>query len=441
MKKTVLIIYSNLFDVSALALKNYLLDDGKYNVIAVNEREYDSFRVLRNFVKAYKFTYRRTPFFNNLLVNWPSAEVERKKDSDGNEVNFKPTSEHSARFRKLENICMRYDAEYIVCTSQYAIKRAILAREKYNLSGKIFALITDYDLQHNFINIYVDGYFVITEKTRAALMERGISEDKIYLINMPVDLDETMESEKTKNKGKISQKSDSGEDGVQNKDVAVAEIHESAEDIRNKFNIRNKLPVITVLGGRYGSKYTYNALKDVAQFKDCNILVITNGNKSIYRKFSKWSKKNECTGNIYFADNVKGLNSVYRITDYLIAAPTATICFEAIMRKIPLILMDSVNNVETKNSKYLVSGGYAYSGISNERIKIAMAGYLKDLKTWIKHCENRFTNDGCEKFLQILDMIDAGVNPNALEEKIKSDEDDIVEIEIKDEKHKRRGRG
>lgn len=441
MKKTVLIIYSNLFDVSALALKNYLLDDGKYNVIAVNEREYDSFRVLRNFVKAYKFTYRRTPFFNNLLVNWPSAEVERKKDSDGNEVNFKPTSEHSARFRKLENICMRYDAEYTVCTSQYAIKRAILAREKYNLSGKIFALITDYDLQHNFINIYVDGYFVITEKTRAALMERGISEDKIYLINMPVDLDETMESEKTKNKGKISQKSVSGEDGVQNKDVAVAEIHESAEDIRNKFNIRNKLPVITVLGGRYGSKYTYNALKDVAQFKDCNILVITNSNKSIYRKFSKWSKKNECTGNIYFADNVKGLNSVYRITDYLIAAPTATICFEAIMRKIPLILMDSVNNVETKNSKYLVSGGYAYSGISNERIKIAMAGYLKDLKTWIKHCENRFTNDGCEKFLQILDMIDAGVNPNALEEKIKSDEDDIVEIEIKDEKHKRRGRG
>ena len=441
MKKTVLIIYSNLFDVSALALKNYLLDDGKYNVIAVNEREYDSFRVLRNFVKAYKFTYRRTPFFNNLLVNWPSAEVERKKDSDGNEVNFKPTSEHFARLRKLENICMRYDAEYTVCTSQYAIKRAILAREKYNLSGKIFALITDYDLQHNFINIYVDGYFVITEKTRAALMERGISEDKIYLINMPVDLDETMESDKTKNKVKISKMSDSGEEGVQNKDVAVAEIHESAEDIRNKFNIRNKLPVITVLGGRYGSKYTYNALKDVAQFKDCNILVITNGNKSIYRKFSKWSKKNECTGNIYFADNVKGLNSVYRITDYLIAAPTATICFEAIMRKIPLILMDSVNNVETKNSKYLVSGGYAYSGISNERIKIAMAGYLKDLKTWIKHCENRFTNDGCEKFLQILDMIDAGVNPNALEEKIKSDEDDIVEIEIKDEKHKRRGRG
>ena len=100
--------------------------------------------------------------------------------------------------------------------------------------------------------------------------------------------------------------------------------------------------------------------------------------------------------------------------------------------------MDSVNNVETKNSKYLVSGGYAYSGISNERIKIAMAGYLKDLKTWIKHCENRFTNDGCEKFLQILDMIDAGVNPNALEDKVKSDEDDIVEIEIKDEKHKRR---
>lgn len=437
MKKTVLIIYSNLFDVSALALKNYLIDDGKYNVVAVNEREYDSFRILRNFVKAYKFTYRRTPFFNNLLVNWPSAEVERKKDSDGNEVNFKPTSEHFARYRKLENICMRYDAEYTVCTSQYAIKRAILAREKYNLNGKIFALITDFDLQHNFINIYVDGYFVITEKTRDALMAKGIPEDKIYLINMPVDFDETVENEKAKSLPDNKKKT-GGEDDARDKDVAVAEIRESAEDIRNKFNIRNKLPVITILGGRYGSKYTYNALKDVAQFKDCNILVITNGNKSIYRKFSKWSKKNECTGNIYFADNVKGLNSVYRITDYLIAAPTATICFEAIMRKIPLILMDSVNNVETKNSKYLISGGYAYSGISNERIKVAMAGYLKDLKTWIKHCENRFTNDGCEKFLQILDMIDAGVDPASLSKNVNAEEDDLVEIEIKEEKPKKR---
>lgn len=440
MKKTVLIIYSNLFDVSALALKNYLSDDGNYNVIAFNEKEYDSLRILRNFVKAYKYTYRRTPFFNNLLVNWPSAEVERKKDSDGNEVNFKPSSEHFARFRKLENICMRYDAEYTICTSQYAIKRAVLAREKYNLSGKIFALITDFDLQRNFINIYLDGYFVITEKTREALLEKGITEDKIFLINMPIDIDETYEEPNSKNIGSSKKKAIAGgEDDIVSKDLEVAEVGESTEEIRNKFNIRNKLPVITIVGGRYGSKYTHNALRDVAQFKDCNILVITNGNKSIYKKFSKWSKKNECTNNIYFADHVKGLESVYRITDYLIAAPTATICFEAIMHKIPLILMDSVNNVETKNSKYLISGGYAYSGISNERIKIAMAGYLKDLKTWRKHCESRFTNDGCEKFLQILDMIDAGVNPLALPDGNGSDdESDIKTIEYKEEKPRKR---
>ncbi len=433
-----------MFDVSALALKNYLCDDGKYNVIAVNEREYDSFGVAKNFLKAYRFTYRRSPFFNNLLVNFPNADVERKKDSDGNEVNFKPTSEHFARFKKLENICMRYDAEYTVCTSQYAVKKAILAREKYNLSGKIFALLTDFDLQNNFVNIYLDGYFVITHKTKDALISKGIDADKIFLINMPIDLGETFYNGETskalpeKKKKLLAE----GLDTPDKKEIEVAEIRESVEEIKNKFNIRNNLPVITILGGRYGSKYTYNALKDVSQFKDCNILVITNGNKSIFRKFGRWSKKNECTSNIYFADNVNGLATVYRITDYLIAAPTATICYEAIMHKIPLILMDSVNNVETKNSKYLVSGGYAYSGISNERIKIAMAGYLKDLKGWKVHCENHFVNDGCEKFLGMLDMIDSGINPNqaALESKNtnEDDEEDIREIVIKEEKPKKR---
>lgn len=439
MKKTVLIIYSNMFDVSALALKNYLKEDGKYNVICVSEKDYDSFHVLKNFMRAYKYTYRHNCFFNNLITNFPSAEVERKKDSDGNEVNFKPTSEVFARYKKLENICMRYDCEYVICTSQFGIKRAVLAREKYGLSGKIFALLTDFDLQHNFINKYLDGYFVITKKTKEELVERGIDADNIFLINMPVERMEVVEDQK--NYTKKSKKDFSESDKIEDKDIEV-EIVSTKEEIKSKYNIRNELPVITIIGGRYGSKYTYNALKDVAEFKDCNILVITNGNKSIYRKFIRWSKKNQCTPNIYFADNVKGLDEVYRITDYLITAPTSTICFEAIMRNIPLILMDSVNNVETKNSKFLVSNGFAYSGISNERIKTAMAGYLKDIKGWKEHCENYFSNNGCEKFLEILDLLDSGVNPNkeVVEEIVETDEEHEIKIETHEKKSKWRKR-
>lgn len=441
MKKTVLIIYSNMFDVSALALRNFLKEDGKYNVIAVSEKEYDSFHVLKNFMRAYKYSYRHNSFFNNLITNFPSAEVERKKDSDGNEVNFKPTAEAFARFKKLENICMRYDAEYVVCTSQFGIKRAVLAREKYGLSGKIYALLTDFDLQHNFINKYLDGYFVITKKTKDELTERGIDADKIYVINMPLERKEAVQDEKPSHKrpSKVhSEPSDTTE-----KIIETVEEPVSKDDIKKKFNIRNDLPIITILGGRYGSKYSYNALRDVAGFKDCNILVITDGNKTIFRKFSRWSKKNECTHNIYFADNVKGLEEVYRITDYLIAAPTSAICFEAITRGIPLILMDSANNVETKNSKYLVSNGFAYSGISNERIKTAMAGYLKDIKGWKEHCENNFTDNGCEKFLEILDLIDSGVDPNnipVVQEEVPEEKGDEVKEEITVKKSKWRRR-
>lgn len=408
MKKTVLIIYSNMFDVSALALQNFLKQDGKYNVLAVSSKEFDGFCVLKNFMKAYRYTYRHNCFLNNLIMNFPSAEVERKKDSDGNEVNFKPTNEKFARYKKLENICMRYDAEYVICTSQFAIKRAVLAKEKYGLSGKIFALLTDFNLQHNFINKYLDGYFVITKKTKEELVERGIDADNIFVIDMPLAENDFCNNDK-KHKAKNSKSAE-----VETSETKKSDDKEllSKEDIKAKFNIHNDLPIITVVGGRYGSKYSYSTLKDVAGFKDCNILVITNGNKAIFRKFSKWSKKNECTHNIYFADNVKGLDEVYLITDYLIASPTATICYEAILRNIPLILMNSVNNVETKNSKYLVTNGFAYSGINNERIKVAMAGYLKDINGWKEHCQHYFSNNGCEEFLRILDMIDAGENPN-----------------------------
>ena len=149
MKKTVLILYSDRYDTSAVALKEYLEDDGKYDVVALNESKYDSMRLLKTYNGLYKFTYRKSPFFNNVIVNLPTAEVKRKKDSDGNIVAYKPNSETFQRWRKFDNIAMRFDADYVICTSQYTIKKAVIAKEKYRLKGKIFALLTDYALQDN----------------------------------------------------------------------------------------------------------------------------------------------------------------------------------------------------------------------------------------------------------------------------------------------------
>lgn len=384
MKKTVLILYSRMYDTSALALKKHLSDSKKYNVIAISEKQYDNFWLLNTYMRYYKYTCRNWPFINNLLINMPSATVEKKKDSDGNEVNFKKSSEFFARYRKVENICMRYDADYVICTTKYTIKKATIAREKYGLQGKIFALVTDFELSNNYVNKFLDGYFVINEQIKESLIEKGVEAENIFVIDMPISEPQKQE--------------------------------EDLQELRKKFNIRNELPTITLVGGKYCSKYVYNALIDVAKFRDCNIMVLTNGNTAIYRKFKRWSKENECTPNIYFINNCKDLEELYQITDYLISAPTTAICYEAIVRNIPLILTDSINNVETKNSNYLVTNGYAYSGMSNERIKLAMAGYIKDKEVWKAHCGKYFGLNGCQQVLDILTMLDEDKNPNIIEE-------------------------
>ena len=143
-------------------------------------------RLLKTYNGLYKFTYRKSPFFNNVIVNLPTAEVKRKKDSDGNIVAYKPNSETFQRWRKFDNIAMRFDADYVICTSQYTIKKAVIAKEKYRLKGKIFALLTDYALQDNFVNFDLDGYFVITKRTKDALVKKGLDESKIYIIDMPL---------------------------------------------------------------------------------------------------------------------------------------------------------------------------------------------------------------------------------------------------------------
>ncbi|MDE7215261.1 MAG: hypothetical protein K2O08_00485, partial [Clostridia bacterium] len=379
MKKTVLILYSDRYDTSAVALKEFLEDDGKYDVVALNESKYDNLRLLRTYNGLYKFTYRNAPALNNVIVNLPTAEVKRKKDSDGNIVAYKANSETFQRWRKFDNIAMRFDADYVVCTSQYTIKKAVIAKEKYRLQGKIFALLTDYALQDNFVNYDLDGYFVITKRAKVALVKKGIDENKIYIIDMPL--------------------------------TVPAPIKRTNEEVRKQFDIRNELPVVLIVGGRYGSKYIYDTLLSVCNREEYDFLVLLDGNAGAQRKFERWSKKNPVSNNIYFVQNTSELSKAYFIADYVISAPTAAICYESLLRKLPLILMDGANNVENKNAKYLISSGFAYSGINKKRMDIAFDKVSEDRTVWAAMCERYFKSDGCEQFLKCLDLIDEGKDP------------------------------
>ncbi|MBD5100830.1 MAG: hypothetical protein HDT29_06185 [Clostridiales bacterium] len=408
MKKTVLILYSDRYDASALALRDYLEEDGKYDIIALDEKAYDNFKWLKFYNELYKFTYRKFPTLNNVVVNLPTAEVKHNKDSDGNEVAFKPDGEFNQRFRKFDNIAMRFDADYVICTSQYTIRKAVIAKEKYHLQGKIFALLTDYALQDNFTNHFLDGYFVVTKRTKDALIKNGIDEKNIYIINMPLP--------------------------------TFAPIKRTQEEVRKQFDIRNDLPVVIVAGGKYGSKYIYDTIKSVGDIEGYNFLVILNGNTAIEKKFLRWSKKNNVSNNIYFVKSRGDLNKAYYIADSIISAPSTLYCYEAILRKIPLILMDSSNNVERKNSKYLVSGGFAYSGINRKRIDIALEKIKTEREIWAEVCERYFKDNGCEQFVKCLDLLDEGRDPNEeylnyVEEVEENVEPEIVdEIPVKEEK-------
>ncbi len=381
MKKTVLIVYSQLYDTSALALKEIFENDNGFDVVSVFDKQYDNFKLISLYNGMYKFTYRYMPTFNNIVINLPTAEVTRKKDSEGNDAPYKANSETFQRWRKFDNISMRFDADYVICATPYAVHKAVVAREKYNLKGKIFALITDYALQNNFISHDVDGYFVITQKCKKALIDKGIDENIIYVVSMPLK--------------------------------QPLQMKRSKEDVRKQFNIRNELPIITMVGGRYGSKYLYSALESVSENKDYNFIVIDGGNSSIEKKFKKLGKKDGMyvSNNVYFVKSGNEMERAYYISDCVISAPTSAITYEVLMRKIPLLLIDSANNVETKNSKFLVAGGYAYSAINKERLTIALEKYKKDRKEWKWHCDKQFKGNGAEQVLACIKAIDKGEDP------------------------------
>ncbi|MDE5755914.1 MAG: hypothetical protein K2I23_02365, partial [Clostridia bacterium] len=81
---------------------------------------------------------------------------------------------------------------------------------------------------------------------------------------------------------------------------------------------------------------------------------------------------------------------------------------------------------ETKNSKFLIAGGYAHSAINKERMEIALENYKKDKKDWKKHCGKKFKDNGCQQVLACINAIDKGENPHDILLEMEIVEEEIV---------------
>lgn len=410
MKKNIVILYSkNHMDQTAIALKEeFSKRNENYNLIAIKTDEFTNFCGAKISEGFYKFSIRNMPWLNQLIglladkLNSKREDASKKKKKETKEqtsddnntqpvvnVSNKPvvTKEEKEGFiekyrkqlRKVDNIITRYDPEIIVCTTPRSLTKALWAKERTNCRSIICAALTDYCVDRGFNSAAADYFIVQNSAEKQTLETLGIEEKKIIVCGTPI--------------------------------VDAVKKEWDRQEVLKELGVENEnLPIVTIVGGRYGSGRIKSAFKDLAVYSgNFNIIVMTNGAQSVKSFISSYCKSSGITSNVYCVDEISDMSKIYSITDCMVTAPTASITYEAMSRKIPVVLMKPSNNVESGNYSYLTSNAFALRGEKHSHIVPSVLSCInkeEEEKIILKNIEGKFPQNTAEAFANtILELI------------------------------------
>ena len=229
---------------------------------------------------------------------------------------------------KLKKTIKEFDPDFIICTHPFPLQYIASIKKKLPKKTKIIAIITDFHAHNIYLYPEIDMYIVASRFLKSKFVERGIKENKVSAIGIPVETS-------------FLKKED--------KDI-----------IRKKLNLPNKTTIM-IMGGGFGfGKIKEMVISLMDNKNDLEILVITGNNKKLKKDLEILvSEKQKNNFVIYgYSDQIPELMSV---SDFLITKPGGLTLSEALAKNTTIITYSPLPGQEEYNSDFLQKFGAAYS--------------------------------------------------------------------------------
>lgn len=206
-----------------------------------------------------------------------------------------------------------------------------------NLKQKPFtaSCITDYKTHWFWITPSVDLYFAATEATKNDLIEKGVSEDKICVSGIPVDVN------------------------------FWEEIDSLAA--RKQMNLDPQLFTLLIVGGGFGigpmEKLAKNLCLSIKE--NIQIVVVCGHNLKLYKNLTAFiAPENIRLKVLGFTDKVSLLMSA---SNLIIAKPGGLIMSETFAKKLPCVILSPILGQETFNTEIFLQMGIAKKADNTEQ--------------------------------------------------------------------------
>ena len=240
---------------------------------------------------------------------------------------------------RLERLILDEKPDTIIATHFLSVEVASRMKEKGKTSAKIISVITDYLPHHVWTADYVDDYVVALPETKKVLTDWGVSEDKIKVIGIPVEV-KFMEN--------ISEAS-----------------------ARRLLKLEPTLFTVLITSGGAGIGSMSGIIKSlIALNKNIQILAVCGTNKSLLQELGSLSVAYPSLKVFGFINNMQELMAS---SDLVIGKGGGLTITESFSQGKPIILFQSIPGQEARNAfcvgKY--GAGFIADSVNKVALKVA----------------------------------------------------------------------
>lgn len=249
---------------------------------------------------------------------------------------------------KLEQIVVTYQPDLVISTHPLIVKAMCSLKKRYKYDGPFVSVITDYMPHKSYISQLVDAYIVGSQYTKTKLMDRGISEERIFVHGIPI-----------------------------------------GRAFKENINQMDKSDEFTVLlmGGSMGINGIKKVFKELLNLQTkVKLIVVCGNNKTLKKALEERLSIIETTVDVTILGFTNQISQYMEISDVIITKPGGLTVTEAFAKNIPMIIPFLIPGQEEENAEVLVKIGAAIRAEGPKSICSYIEKFIKEplVLEWMK---------------------------------------------------------
>jgi processive 1,2-diacylglycerol beta-glucosyltransferase len=290
---------------------------GDVQVELVNALEYTNPILGKMINKTYLEIIKKKPELWGNIYDNPSVLKKTEKARE---------AIHRYNMSKIKRIIERNAPDVIICTQAFPCGMVADYKKTSGDTIPLIGVLTDYAPHSYWLHDEVDYYVTPSEKIAEVLGQKGVRKDKLKVYGIPVD--------------------------------PRFRLRHDRKEIRAKLGLVDG-PTILIMGGSQGIGAMEEVVKGIMSEKQHNyqLLVITGTNKKLYAKISRMARSGR--GDIKVFPYVENTDELMEASDVIITKAGGLTTAEALVKELPVLIVNPIPGHERMNTDYLVGEGAA----------------------------------------------------------------------------------